>query len=129
MLICSYEYAIIRVMPRVERQEFINVGIVLACQAKRHLQARIELDKPRIKAFAPQLDLQMLEDYLNTLPQICQGQGPLGPVSQRERFHWLVAPRSTIIQLSPIHSGLCENLDAAMEDLLNKLVRLDYVSS
>jgi len=125
MPICSYEYAVIRVVPRVERQEFINVGIVVACQAQRYLQARIELDRPRLKAFAPQLDLPMLEDYLSTIPLICQGQGPLGPVSQRERLHWLVAPRSTIIQLSPLHSGLCENPDAALEDLLNKLVRLD----
>jgi len=125
MPICSYEYAVIRVMPRVERQEFINVGIVLACQAKRYLQARIEIEPARLKAFAPQLDLQMLEDYLKTIPLICEGKGPLGPVPQRERLHWLVAPRSTIVQLSPLHSGLSENLDAAMEDLLNKLVRLN----
>ena len=122
---CSYEFAIIRVMPLVERQEFINVGILLACQAKRYLEARIELNHERLRVFAPQLDLPMLEDYLSTIPQICQGQGQLGALPQRERFHWLVAPRSTMIQLSPIHSGFCDNPDDAMEDLLSKLVRVN----
>lgn len=121
---CSYEYAIIRVMPRVERQEFINVGILLACQSKRYLEARIEWDPLRLKAFAPQLDLDLLKDYLDTIPLICQGQGQLGNLPQRERFHWLVAPRSTMIQLSPIHSGVCDNPDDMMNDLMNKLVRV-----
>lgn len=122
---CSFEYAIIRVMPRVERQEFINVGVVVSCRAKRFLAAAIELDKPRLQAFAPQLDLTLVEDYLATVPLICEGRhGPLAPLPQQERFHWLVAPRSTMIQLSPVHSGLCEDPQAALEDLLNKMVRL-----
>jgi hypothetical protein len=119
----SYEYAMIRVVPLVERQEFINVGILLACQSLRYLEARIELDPERLRAFAPKLDLQLVQDYLEIIPQICRGQGQLGQLPQRERFHWLVAPRSTIIQLSPIHSGFCQKPEEALEDLLNKLVR------
>lgn len=121
---CSFEYAIIRVMPRVERGEFINVGVVVSCRAKRYLEARVEVDWERLLAFAPDIDRELIGDYLATLPQICAGTaGPLAKLPQQERFHWLVAPRSTVIQLSPVHCGFCEQPADALEDLLNKMVR------
>lgn len=124
MPVCSFEYAIVRVMPRIERGECLNVGVVVSCRARRYLEARIEVDWPRLMAFAPTLDRELVADYLATLPQICAGTaGPLAKLPQQERFHWLVAPRSTMIQLSPVHCGLCEDPAAAMEDLLDKLVR------
>lgn len=120
----SFEYAIIRVMPRVERGEFINVGVVVSCRGKRYLEARIELDRERLRAFAPALDFGLVEDYLATIPTICAGSaGPLAKLPQQERFHWLVAPRSTMIQLSPVHSGLCESPEQALEHLLDQFVR------
>ncbi len=120
----SFEYSIIRVMPRVERGEFINVGIVVSCRAKRYLGARIELDRERLRAFAPDIDFGLIEDYLAIIPKICSGEaGPLGQLPQQERFHWLVAPRSTMIQLSPVHSGLCEQPEAVFEHLLDQFVR------
>ena len=124
---CTFEYAIIRVVPRVERQEFLNVGVALFCQSRRFLEACIELDRQRLKAFAPFLDLGEVEEYLRTIPQVCQGAagaGPIGRLPQKERFHWLVAPRSTVIQLSPPHTGLCETPGQALEHLLDTMVRL-----
>src|SRR5262245_26568732 len=99
----TYDYAIIRVVPRVEREEFINVGVIVSCPARKFLEARIELDEERLKALAPTLDLDSIRIHLAAIPAICAGgeqAGPIGKLSQRERFHWLVAPRSTIIQTS-----------------------------
>ncbi|PKL75754.1 MAG: DUF3037 domain-containing protein [Candidatus Melainabacteria bacterium HGW-Melainabacteria-1] len=119
----SFEYAIIRVVPRVERQEFINVGVVLSCRAHRFLSAEISCDRARLMAFAPSLDLDLVESYLATIPTICEGSGgPLAPLPQQERFHWLVAPRSTIIQLSPVHSGLCESPRQELARLMTQMV-------
>ena len=122
----TFEYAIIRVVPRVERQEFLNVGVLVSCPAQDFLQARIELDSHRLQALAPEIDLPTVEEYLRIIPKVCEGgdeAGPIGRLPQRARFHWLVAPRSTIIQCSPVHSGLCENPEAALERLLNTMVR------
>ncbi|HEY9841738.1 MAG: DUF3037 domain-containing protein [Candidatus Sericytochromatia bacterium] len=118
----SFDYAIIRVVPRVERQEFINVGVLIYCRPQRFLQAGIEVDE-RLRAFAPTLDFELLEAYLQTIPQVCAAAGPLGQLPQQERFHWLVAPRSTIIQFSPVHTGLCENPQAELERLMEAMVR------
>src|SRR5689334_9485618 len=107
---CSYDYAIVRVVPRVEREEFINVGVIIACQEKDFLDARIEVDESRLKALAPEIDLPALRDGLASIPIVCAGgsaAGPLGKLKKRERFDWLVAPRSTIIQTSSVHTGLC----------------------
>ncbi len=126
MPVCyTFDYAIIRVVPRVEREEFLNVGAVLFCPTQDYLKARIELDLPRLAAFAPSLELAAVEAYLNTIPRICEGAeaGPAGQMTQRERFHWLVAPRSTIIQFSPVHSGVCGDLDLALSRLIEKMVR------
>jgi len=121
----SFEYAIIRVAPRVERQEFLNAGAVLWCPDHDFLEARIELCPQRLKAFAPTCDIALIEAHLKVIPLICKGgndAGTIGAMTQRARFHWLVASRSTIIQLSPPHAGLCENPRAALDDLIRKMV-------
>jgi len=118
----SFDYAILRVVPRVERQEFINAGIVVFCLEKRYLAARIQLDADRLKAVWPAADVRLVKKHLDAIPRICEGDPAAGPVarlSQRERFHWLISPRSTIIQPSPVHSGVCESTD----DLLNSLAK------
>ena len=123
----SFDYAIIRVVPRVERGEYINAGIILICRTRRFLSALIELDGQRLLALAPNCDMALIEQHLATIPRICAGgaeAGYIGQLSQSERFHWLVAPRSTIIQTSPTHSGLCTDPAATLEHLMETLVRL-----
>lgn len=122
----TYDYAIVRVVPKVEREEFINVGVIVSCGSRRFLEARIELDEARLFAIAPNFDLAMLTQHLAAIPIICAGGKPAGAIGQlphRERFHWLVAPRSTVIQTSKVHAGLCEDLTAVLEHLLDKMVR------
>lgn len=122
----TYDYAIIRVVPKVEREEFINVGVIVSCGVKRFLDARIELDELRLHALDPTLDIEMIRDHLAVIPKICQGgeqAGAIGQLPHRERFHWLVAPRSTIIQTSKVHTGLCQDLQAVLEHLMNRMVR------
>lgn len=124
--LCSFDYAVIRVVPRVERGEYVNAGIVLFCSTRSILEARIALPRERLLALAPTVDLALVESHLQAIPLICRGgpeAGPIGELAQRARFHWLVAPRSTIIQPSPVHSGVHHDLDAAMEALVGKLVR------
>jgi len=119
----SFDYAIIRVVPHVEREEFINAGVILFCRAKRFLDARIALDKQRLTALAPQLDMVEIEEYLDLIPQICAVKGgPVGQLSQAERFHWLVNPRSTMVQVSPVHTGLCTNPVAMLDHLMETMV-------
>ena len=123
---CSYDYAVIRVVPRVDREEFLNVGIIISCPAKDFLEARIELDESRLLAFDPTLDIEAIRNHLASIPRICAGGpggGPIGQLSQRERFHWLVAPRSTIIQTSRVHTGRCTDPDPVSEWLLDRMVR------
>ncbi|MEO8364798.1 MAG: DUF3037 domain-containing protein [Pseudoxanthomonas sp.] len=122
-----YDYAVIRVVPRVEREEFINVGVILSCEASRYLEARVELEESRVLALAPDLDLESLRRHLETLPAICRGgadAGPIGLLPQRARFHWLTAKRSSIIQTSPVHTGKCADMPATMEHLLQRMVRV-----
>jgi len=128
----TYDYAIIRVIPRVEREEFVNVGVIVSCPAKGFLEARIELDEQRLLALDATLDIATVRDHLAAIPTICVGgeqAGPLGQLSQRERFHWLVAPRSTVIQISPVHTGCCKDPTAALEHLLDAMVRPCRVAS
>jgi len=123
----SFDYSIIRVVPRVEREEFINVGVLLYCRTEECLVSRIELDRGRMSAFAPALCLEQLDEYLATIPLICNGgpgSGPIGALELRARFHWLVAPRSTVVQFSPVHSGVCHDLHSSLEHLLDKMVRV-----
>lgn len=121
-----YDYAIIRVVPRVEREEFINVGVIVSCPAKKFLAASIELFEQRLLALDATLDVAAMQAHLAAIATICEGgeqAGPIGRLSQRERFHWLVAPRSTIIQTSPAHTGYCQNPAAVLERLLDTMVR------
>jgi hypothetical protein len=123
----SFDYAIVRIVPRVERQEFLNAGVILYGATQRFLKAQVEVDKARLTAFAPWLDIEEIEQHLQAIPRICQGgkgAGPTGLMEQRARFHWLVAPRSTIIQTSPTHSGMAHDLDEALAHLMNCMVRL-----
>jgi hypothetical protein len=123
---CSYEYAVVRVVPRVEREEFVNAGVVLFCLERGFLAARVELDRERVRALAPDADLDVIEEHLRTLPAICaggEGSGPIGRLTARERFRWLVAPRSTVVQPSPVHAGLCDDPQSALEALLERMVR------
>lgn len=122
-----FDYALVRVVPRVERGEFVNAGVILFCPTAGYLQSRIELDRARLAALAPSMDIAAVESYLDVIPKICAGggeAGSIGELPQRARFHWLVAPRSTIIQTSPVHSGVHEDLDAALNGLFEKLVRV-----
>ena len=123
---CPYDYAIIRVVPKVEREEFINVGVIVSCPARGFLEARIDVDEQRLRALDATLDIDSLRLHLATIPAICTGgaqAGPIGRLSQRERFYWLSAPRSTVIQISPVHTGLCKNPTAILEHLLDTMVR------
>ena len=123
----TYDYAIVRVVPRVERGEFINAGVVLSCKAAGYLKAGIELDEARLMSLSPTADLQAIRTTLATLPAICEGgpaAGALRHLSARERFDWLVAPRSTSIQMSPVHSGRCDEPEAALQHLLDRMVRV-----
>jgi hypothetical protein len=124
---CSYDYAVLRVVPRVDREEFVNVGVIVSCPAKSFLEARVELDEPRLLALAPDIDVDAVRTYLASIPVICAGgpaAGPIGKLSARERFDWLVAPRSTIIQTSRVHTGRCTSPGDLVEHLLNVMVRV-----
>jgi len=122
----SYDYAIVRVVPRVEREEFINAGVILSCPAQDFLAARIELDERRLLALDPGVDLEAVRENLASIPLVCAGgpaAGPIGRLTPRERFHWLVAARSTIIQTSPVHSGRCQDPAAALDHLVRTMVQ------
>jgi hypothetical protein len=121
-----YDYAVFRVVPRVEREEFVNVGVIVSCPARDFLGARVELDERRIAALDSALDIESIRAHLATIPVICAGgeqAGQIGQLSQRERFHWLVAPRSTTIQTSAVHTGSCKDPAEVLEHLLNTMVR------
>lgn len=123
----SFDYAIVRVVPHTEREEFMNVGVILSCQAANFLRARFDLDAGRLSALAPGLDLSETEAHLKAIELICEGgerAGPIGRLPRRARFDWLVAPRSTVIQTSAVHTGLCSDPRQALEDLLRKMVRV-----
>ena len=122
----SYDYAVVRVVPRVERGEFVNAGIILSCDIERILRAGIELDERALLALHSNVDLELVRSTLAAIPAICAGgtdAGEIGKLSARERFHWLVAPRSTIVQTSPVHTGQCADPAAALEHLLQTMVR------
>ncbi len=122
----TFDYAVIRVVPRVERHEFVNAGVIVSCHLRKYLAARIELDEARLRALDPAVDLDEVRRHLATIPLICAGgpaAGPVGALAERERWHWLVAPRSTILQTSPPHVGLCDDLDAEIERLMDQMVR------
>mgnify|MGYP005812161505 CR=1 FL=1 len=121
----SYDYAVIRVVPRVDREEFVNVGVILSCPARDFLDAALHLDSARLAALDPGLDLDTVEQHLRIIPLVCRGDAAAGTIAAlppRQRFHWLVAPRSTIIQTSAVHSGLCEDPAGALAHLMQRMV-------
>jgi hypothetical protein len=123
----SFDYAVVRVVPRVERQELINAGVILFCLERDFLQARVEVNEPRLRALWPETDAGLVRQHLEAIPRICAGSpegGPIARLSLRERFHWLVAPRSTILQVSPVHSGLSESPERTLEELFDQMVRV-----
>lgn len=127
----AFQYAIIRVVPRVERGEGLNVGIVLLCRERRFLGARISLDARRLAALAPDLDPALVQPNLDAIARVAAGDvdsGPIAGLGLAERFHWLVAPASTIIQPSEVHTGLCEDPAVELDHLVATLVDRPGVS-
>ncbi|GHO44324.1 DUF3037 domain-containing protein [Ktedonospora formicarum] len=125
-VLSSYDYALLRVMPSVERGECVNVGVILFCRTRQFLEALIALDERRVLALDPDLDLEVLREHLETISLICEGKeegGPIARLTLSERFHWLVAPRSAIIQTSVVHSGLCSDPATALQHLVNTMVK------
>jgi hypothetical protein len=121
----SYDYALIRLVPSVERGECLNVGVILFCRTLGFLGARIHLNATRALALSPDLDLAAIQQQLDSIMLICKGgpeAGDLGKMSQSERFQWLVSPRSTVIQISPVHEGVGDDPEAALEHLLKTMV-------
>ena len=121
-----YDYAIVRVVPRVEREEFINVGAIVSCQRSGYLQAAIELDEARLQALDPHADIETVQRHLRAIVAICAGLPEGGPIAQlpyRARFHWLTARRSSIIQTSPVHTGLCGDAGSALDRIMDRMVR------
>ncbi len=120
-----YDYAVVRVVPKVDREEFINAGVILSCPDLSFLEARIKLDESRLLALDPNVDLELVRKHLAAIPIICrggEGAGTIGQLPQRQRFHWLVAPRSTVIQTSPVHTGRCNDPAAALQRLVVTMV-------
>lgn len=120
-----YDYAVIRVLPRVERDEFINVGVILYCRSLNFLRATCSVNEDRLAAFAGNADLAEIREHLGSLCRVCSGSedsGPIGKMSLGERFRWLTAPRSTVVQTSPVHTGFTTDPAATLERLLAQLV-------
>jgi hypothetical protein len=121
----TFEYAIIRIVPKVEREEFFNVGVILFCKRKKFLDIKYRINPDKFKAFSPEIELEILNDYLNAWKLICDGDssgGPIGELELSDRFRWLAACRSTIIQSSKTHPGLCFEPKKELEDIFKKYV-------
>lgn len=117
-----FEYAVIRVVPKVEREEFMNVGVILFCRPKRYLGCKITLDEARLRAFSPTLDLEALQAFVTGFEKTCRGEGPIGQLDPASRFRWLTAMRSTILQTSRVHPGLCSGPEDTLDRLHRELV-------
>jgi Protein of unknown function (DUF3037) len=124
----TYDYAIVRVVPRVERGEQINVGVILSSVDADFLDARIDVDEARLLALDPALDLDAVRAGLDVITTVCAGgpaAGPIGELPPRGRFRWLVSPRSTVIQTSPVHTGRTDDPAGTLERLLRTMVRYE----
>jgi len=122
----SFDYAIVRVVPRVDREEFLNAGVILYCRARDFLAARVEVDAARLAALAPHADVPAVLAHLDSLSRVAAGDSNAGPIAKlppAERFHWIVAPRSAVLQVSPVHAGLCIDPAEALERLVDQMVR------
>lgn len=120
-----FEYAVIRVVPRVEREEFMNVGVILLCSSQGFLKTRFELNEARLLALFPALDLPELRERLQAFEKVCAGRregGPIGQLGTASRFRWLTANRSTIVQTSAVHPGLCHSPEETLDRLHTQLV-------
>ncbi len=121
-----YDYAIVRVVPHVERGEQVNVGVILSCADTDFLDARIEVNESVLRALDPSIDLAAIRTNLEVIPAVCRGgpeAGPIGLLPSRGRFRWLVSPRSTMIQPSEVHTGRTSDPAASLERLMDKVVR------
>lgn len=121
----TYEYAVVRLVPKVEREEFLNIGVILFSKRKRFLGIRYQIDEAKVKAFSKEVDVKMIHQYLKAWEAVCAGGrqgGKIGELDLASRFRWLVAARSTIIQSSPTHPGLCDDPEAILEKLFQRYV-------
>lgn len=121
-----FEYAVIRVVPCVEREEFMNVGVIVYCASKGFLQTMFELNEERLRAFSPHVDVQELRERLRAFERICAGRkegGTIGQLPIASRFRWLTATRSTVVQTSPVHPGLCMDPQETLARLYTQLVK------
>ncbi len=122
---CSFSYAVVRVVPHVEREEFVNAGVVLYCERHDYLGAEIALDERRLAALAPDADVELVRRHLDAIPRVCAGAEDAGPIAHMplaERWRWLVAPRSTIVQVSPAHGGLTDDPAGELKRLVDRIV-------
>jgi hypothetical protein len=120
-----FEYAVIRVVPHVEREEFLNVGVILFCKSQKFLQCKTEVDEGRLKVLCDKLDCTELREYIQSFERICGGgndSGPIGKLPMAERFRWLTATRSTMVQTSKVHPGLCADAAEKLQHLFAQLV-------
>lgn len=127
-----FEYAVIRVVPKVEREEFLNVGLVLYCRKQKYLDVRFFVDASRLQCFGPGLDIGEVNGYLQAFEKICRGEkdgGPIAGLDLSARFRWLTATRSTIVQTSKVHPGFCDGLPEKLEQLFTQLVLLPPAQS
>ena len=123
--LCAFDYTVVRVVPRVEQGEFLNAGVILLCRERRFLAGRVRLDRARLAALAPEVDVAAVQAHLDLIPRICAGgpqAGPLADMSPAERFRWLSAPHSTVIQVSAVHCGLCSDPQTALDELAKKIL-------
>jgi hypothetical protein len=120
-----FEYAVVRIVPRVEREEFLNAGVILYCAKAKFLQARFKVNENRIRNFCAKINIEEIEEHLKTFEKICGGgddSGPIGKLSLAERFRWLTATRSTILQTSKVHPGFTNDAQKTLNKLLDQLV-------
>jgi hypothetical protein len=121
----AFDYAVVRIVPSIEREEFFNAGVILFCPQQRFLQARIHLDERKLDALDAGLQAEEIYKRLDAVAKVCAGDhnaGPIARMSQRARFHWLVAPRSTVIQVSNVHSGICDDPERVLDRLFREQV-------
>ncbi len=121
----SYEYVVVRLVPRVEREEFLNVGVMLYAASRKFLQMKFHLDKKRLRSLYPDVDIRLTQKYLETFNLICIGDAAAGPIAKLpapERFRWLSATRSTTLQMSKVHSGMCNDPEGKLMELYEQLV-------
>ena len=119
----TYEYALLRIVPRIERGECVNVGVLLHCRQRDHLAIRTHVDPERLRALAPALDLDAVVEAVLAWERTVRGEGPAAVLSAGERFRWMTAPRSTVVQAGPVHTGLTDDPDAEVDRLVELLVR------